>query len=255
MGVSGFFGKGNLSRLSAEIDLPDEIYAGSPVSFPVRVRNDRSFMPAFLIRVSFGEESVLFPVIYPKGSATAALAMTFPKRGLTSLGSITISSVFPFHFFTRYRQIRLDAEAIVFPKLRECSLDRLVHPPSGRGGEVTSTLVGSEGELHSVREYRYGDPRKYIHWKATARTGTYKTKEFVQQLYEPPIITFEELAVENLEERLSCVSFLIMKSFRNNLPVGLRIRRTLFDPRSQGMKEARRLKLSMLRELALYESG
>jgi uncharacterized protein (DUF58 family) len=106
----------------------------------------------------------------------------------------------------------------------------------------------------SIREYRYGDPKKYIHWKASARTGELKTKELSSLSHRPLIIDFENLPAADIEERISCVAYHIVRSFRLSIPVGLRISGKVYSPHGDRIKagEPGAGKLTMLKELALY---
>ena len=147
-------------------------------------------------------------------------------------------------------------EVIVFPAAKKCSLASLFSDEKRSRGETTTDRTGYEAEILSIREYRYGDPKKYIHWKATARTGELKTKELSSLSHRPLIIDFDNLAIEDIEERISCVTYHIIRSFRLNIPVGLRIGSTVYGtPDSRGgMGEPGSGKISMLKGLALYGS-
>ncbi|MCY7413570.1 MAG: DUF58 domain-containing protein [Salinibacterium sp.] len=45
-------------------------------------------------------------------------------------------------------------------------------------GNPTRDLSNSDVAFHALREYVPGDERRYIHWKSTARTGTYMVRQF-----------------------------------------------------------------------------
>jgi uncharacterized protein (DUF58 family) len=92
-----------------------------------------------------------------------------------------------------------------------------------------------------------GDPLKYIHWKATAKTGRLKTKELSSLAHRPVIIDFEKVSIANVEERISSVAYAIVQFTKKNIPVGLKINGNLYLPDVSSAH-----KLSMLRELALY---
>jgi uncharacterized protein (DUF58 family) len=45
-------------------------------------------------------------------------------------------------------------------------------------GNPTRDLSNSDVAFHALREYTPGDERRYIHWKSTAKTGTYMVRQF-----------------------------------------------------------------------------
>ena len=45
-------------------------------------------------------------------------------------------------------------------------------------GQPTRDLSNNDVSFHALREYIPGDERRYIHWKSTARTGTYMVRQF-----------------------------------------------------------------------------
>ena len=45
-------------------------------------------------------------------------------------------------------------------------------------GNPTRDLSNSDVSFHALREYVPGDERRYIHWKSTAKTGTYMVRQF-----------------------------------------------------------------------------
>ncbi|MEY2849651.1 MAG: hypothetical protein RI885_2318 [Actinomycetota bacterium] len=45
-------------------------------------------------------------------------------------------------------------------------------------GQSTRDLTSSDIAFHALREYTPGDEQRYIHWKSTAKTGTYMVRQF-----------------------------------------------------------------------------
>nr|WP_249776649.1 DUF58 domain-containing protein [Leifsonia sp. C5G2] len=45
-------------------------------------------------------------------------------------------------------------------------------------GSPTRDLTSSDIAFHALREYVPGDERRYIHWKSTAKTGSYMVRQF-----------------------------------------------------------------------------
>ncbi len=247
MGVSGFFGRGNLSRLDVDVEFPEEMFANTETLIRVKIFNNKRFMPAFLVRVKIKEIEVLFPFVNSNGFDLRNVTTSFSSRGEHRIDGVYISSVFPFSFFKRYRRIKKAFTVIVFPTPQRCDMISIMQHRKSSGKELHSTMTGYEPEVISVREYIKTDPLKYISWKASAKTGELKTKEMASSVQHPLIIDLEKIEIENIEKRISCVTYTIIRMLKNNMPVGLRINGRLLNPDT-----SKRHKLKMLGELALY---
>jgi len=248
MSISGIFGKSNLSKLNFTVDLPPEIYAETPFPLKITLTNNRKFLPAFLIRLTTDTFETLFPFTGARSSFSLYTGISFKKRGSQTIGNIRINSVFPFNFFTRFRDIHDTFNCIVFPVLKPCDLSSLYEDQKKKKGEKISDKIGNESDVISIREYVRGDPVKYIHWKATAKTGTLKTKELSAFTHRPIIIDFEKVPIENIEERISSIAYAIVQCCKKNIPIGLKINNNLYLP---DVSTAH--KIMLLKELALYQ--
>jgi uncharacterized protein (DUF58 family) len=248
MSISGIFGKTNLSKLNLTIEFPREVYAGSRVPVKVTMQNSRRLLPAFLIGLRSDRISALLPFTPSKGTSSVYTSVTFHERGLHTIENPSVYSVFPFNFFTRFKRLRQTYTITVLPRLKACDLASLYRKKNKSRGENTSDKIGYDSDIVSIREYVRGDPIKYIHWKATARTGKLKTKEHSSLSYQPVVIEFDRVLIRDVEERISCVAYTIVQLLRNNVPVGLKIEGHLYPP---DVTEVH--KLNMLKELAVYE--
>lgn len=247
MAVSGFFGRGNLRGIRATIDLPDEVYARRPLPIRVTLVNSRRFLPAFLIRVSLGETTVLFPFVDSHQQASRFIQWVFPQRGQIQFDRLYLSSVFPFNFFIRYADVSDDRTHLVFPEPQRWALLEETQRQPRHAGNQTSSRSGQEDDLIAVRDYVDGDPLKHINWKATARTDQLKTKQFAAPLAQPVILDLAKLPPADLETKLSWVTYAINRFIKHNVPVGLRLDGQSFPPGTH-----RTHKLRLLKELAVY---
>ncbi len=209
--------------------------------------NKRRYLPSFLIRVQAGDGSALFPYVPAGASEEKYIPLVAGQRGRRSLDVVTVSSAFPFSFFIRFRRIAALFEYIVFPEPKKCDFADFIERERRARGEASSDRAGYEGDLLSVRNYAQGDPMKYIHWKASAKSKELKTKELTSLSQQPVVIDFEKTGIRNREERISCITYLLLRLFRRNIPAGLRIRGLVFAPGTSASH-----KIAMIRELALY---
>ncbi len=251
MVLSGFLGRHNLTGVEVVFSMPDEVYAGTEFPLAVTLRNRRRFFPVFLMRVHMNGRVLVFPFVEAGREETLHIPWEFDCRGTYRLEGIRICSVFPFSFFTRCRTLSGTHEGVVFAKPKQCLLVQESAIAHRRiQGDRSLDSAGFDAEAISVRDYVYGDPLKYIHWKASARTGALKTKEFASLADEPVVVEFDRISIENIEERISCITGFILQMHRRGMPVGLQVGERLYRPAL-----TQQHKRSMLRELALYGSS
>ncbi len=245
MGISGIIGKINLSKIDVSLSLPEHIFAEETFPVCISIRNRKRFLPLFLIRVYINNSSVLIPYVDRKGKTEKILYMYIKDRGIHKVEKIKVCSVFPFNFFKRCVFKKVNREFIVYPSPKKCKYQENLYLKRKKGYS-TSQKKGYEGELISIKEYSYGDPLKYIHWKASAKTDSLKTKELSSEMSSPVILDINSIP-GNLEYKLSCLTYMVLKLYKSMIPFGLRINGKFLKP-----KHSEKHKRIILRELALY---
>jgi uncharacterized protein (DUF58 family) len=244
--VSGVFGKRNLAAVTVILEPPPEVYAGVKFPLAVVLHNERRRLPAFLLQVATDGGTALFPFVPARATVRGHVDCTLPERGPHRLAPAVVSSVFPFNFFVRRKRARGGRELIVFPRPRRSGLASVPPGANARRGEAETGRTGDGGDIISLRAYLAGDPLKHIDWKASARTGSLKTREHEAAAAPPVVIELDKIALP-LEARLSAAAFLILDLMRRRRPVGLKIGGRLHKP-----SLANGQKLRMLGELACY---
>ena len=106
------------------------------------------------------------------GGDTAELDARFliERRGIYELGTMRITTRFPFGLFEKSRTIESTANMTVLPAGADAG-DWLA-TAAGRFGEVPTGKRGPGEDFFGLREYRAGEDRRQIHWRSTARRGT-----------------------------------------------------------------------------------
>lgn len=245
--VSGIFGRHNLHGLDIDLEIPDEVFAKTEIPVGIRLLNQKKVMPAFLINAVVERQHVLFPFTAGRAEVKRYCDIRFGARGEHLIENIYVYSVFPFNFFTRYKKLKKTCKMIVFPQPQQCLVTHPAeHKSSGRG-EVSTLTVGYDADIISIRDYHPGDPIKYINWKSTAKTGTLKTKEFSTIQLQQVLIDFDKIDKQDLENKISCITYLILKCSKLSIPVGLIINGEKHQP-----AVSRNHKISLLRKLAVY---
>jgi uncharacterized protein (DUF58 family) len=251
--ASGVVGRRNLMRANASLRVPDEIYAGAQALLEVEIRNEDRLAPLFLISARVGDCSVFFPIVLPGEAARKSSVFTLPTRGeniLDESGEMEISSVYPFNFFTRYRQIELAPNArkiIVFPRPIDDGGARFIDESESDAAGV-SPVSDAESDIVGVRPYVEGDPMRRIHWKSSARTGRLNTRVYDSSSGSGRIIDLDAMTANGPERALSEASHELAVSIRSGEPMGILDDGVLYPPSPE-----RADKLAMLTRLALHE--
>jgi uncharacterized protein (DUF58 family) len=179
--VSGWLSEQVIGGLRVERSVPRAVTVGRDLRMTYRVRNVRTRLPCMAVELKErGLANPAFVAHVPTGdSATARSHNSFVRRGIYPLGTLTLSTSFPFGLFLKERDVEIPAEVVVWPRT-----DRAVRAPSPGGGRVPRLGVaargsaGSRGEYRSLREYRPGDDRKDIHWRSSARMREPVVREY-----------------------------------------------------------------------------
>lgn len=122
---------------------------------------------------------VYFTFVGPRSSAGADLEITFPRRGHYTQDSFTLATRFPFSFLIKSRKVSLERDLLVYPALLEA--DDFLELLPMITGEFLSFVRGRGSELYRIREHTPQDPGRFVDWKATAKTGSLKVREFTRE--------------------------------------------------------------------------
>src|SRR3954467_6222890 len=123
--------------------------------------------------------SIYFPFIAPHSSSSADLELKFPKRGRHVQEGLGISTRFPFSFLTKTRRVPLQRELVVYPSVDPTEDFFDVLPLIA--GEFEAFVRGRGYDLYRIREYLPEDSARNVDWKATAKTGALKVREFTRE--------------------------------------------------------------------------
>ncbi|HET6384795.1 MAG TPA: DUF58 domain-containing protein [Armatimonadota bacterium] len=174
------------------------VMSGETVEFPIEVEN-RGFLPRFQIRLRAAlppgltaegarRDSALFAgppvrgserssegeiaVIPGKGRAIGICLARTLRRGLFSIGPVTITHMDPLQLAQVTRLAPFRQEAIVYPRPLGVPLSTLLGGDL-MGSERTARSRGSAdgSDFFGIRPYRMGDEWRRIHWPSTARAG------------------------------------------------------------------------------------
>lgn len=185
--VSGLVARLTLNGLQLRLALPDRLFAGQTVRARVGIRNSKrwtathgvSLRPVRDLEGGLAMEEAWFPILRPGEELVASLKASFERRGQYKEGRVILSTRFPFGLSERRRELHLSEDTIVYPDVTptvrsDAIVDELEARSLGRS-------AGESQDLYRIRPALAEDGARYLHWKASARTGGLWVREYARE--------------------------------------------------------------------------
>jgi uncharacterized protein (DUF58 family) len=144
-------------------------------------------------------ESAYFPYIPAAAELTAELELCFPHRGRYQQNSFGLATRFPFAFLTKTRRVALAREILVYPPVE--TTDEFFEVIPLITGAFESFARGRGDDLYLIREYMPEDSARHVDWKATAKSGSLKVREFSREDERKLRIVFDNPGPETVSEQ------------------------------------------------------
>lgn len=170
--VSSWLSEQVIRELDVERLVPRAVTVGREMRVTYAVTNHKPRVPTMSMEISEAglPNRAFVGHVAPGATVHARSVNTFVRRGVHRLGTVTLSTGFPFGLFLKERDLEIPGEIVVWPRT-----DRPVPVPAPGGGRVprsgvtTRGAAGQRGEYRSLRTYRPGDDPRDIHWRSSAR--------------------------------------------------------------------------------------
>lgn len=156
------------------------VVVGEPASGVITVANPtrRRLLGAKAeIPIGRGIAEVALPSLSRATSFAHEFVVPTIRRGVVRIGPVRTVRADPVGLVRREVVWTDSAELFIHPRT-------IGIPSTSTGfirdleGNPTRDLSNSDVSFHALREYTPGDERRYIHWKSTAKTGTYMVRQF-----------------------------------------------------------------------------
>jgi uncharacterized protein (DUF58 family) len=128
---------------------------------------------------SIFEGAAYFPYIPAGSELKADLDLRFDRRGRYQQKTFGLATRFPFAFLTKTRQVPLVREIMVYPRVEPA--DEFFEVLPMITGEFETFTRGRGDDLYLIREYTPEDSARHVDWKATAKSGSLKVREFSRE--------------------------------------------------------------------------
>jgi uncharacterized protein (DUF58 family) len=109
----------------------------------------------------------------------------FTERGRYRFGPLRLVTRFPFGLVRRSRSFGQPATITVCPRLGRMTAMWRSLVRRGPLGARRTRMAGVRGsEFHSLRDWRAGDSRRWIHWRTSARRGDLMVRQFEEERHD-----------------------------------------------------------------------
>lgn len=188
--LNGWITFNMLKRTRVERRVPPHAMAGEVVTAEIILHNRKRWIAGWLMAVRDRitgpheqlEADVLFARVPARSTRSAVYHLRLMQRGTYELGPVLVSTRFPLGLVERSLMFEAPDQLIVFPRVgrltpewkRRCGIsDELVHRRDTKRGTF-------EDDFHRMREYRWGDNPRAIHWRTSARQNQLMIREYHQ---------------------------------------------------------------------------
>ncbi|TWT20090.1 DUF58 domain-containing protein [Luteimonas marina] len=148
------------------------------------------------LRVECGGQAAVLSL--DDGAGEAVLSLPTATRGWLDPGRLRISTTRPLGLARAWAYAWSDAPLLVYPA-PEAGGPPL---PSGAGDSLHSRLQPAGDDVHHLRDWRRGDSRRAVAWKASARRDALLVREFEQPLGADIVLDWRALAALRHEDRI-----------------------------------------------------
>ena len=188
--VSHLLPRWALRTVAGRIHVPPWVNQGDPAEVRVLLRNPGA-AAVRMLELDVGIEGALDAstrvsalLVHLASGAERELALHTPplRRGRHRIGPLSARTGFPLGLAFAAQAIESAGETIwVYPRLFDVGFLAVSGGQFLQMGDAISPRSAGQEEFAGVREYRHGDSRRHVHWRASARLGELVVKEFTRE--------------------------------------------------------------------------
>jgi uncharacterized protein (DUF58 family) len=262
--LSGFLSGLNFRFLRMTVRIPSHCFAGEPFPISLQVRNEKRFFPSLSIQFdqhsatwftsadegTFRFSSFYIPVIRSQAHVSQTGQAMLTKRGRYTMNKLKASSRYPFGFFLKHRSYDVEGECICYPEI--IPQERMNVSIADIQGTSERFERGVGYDLYTIRDYVPSDSTRHVHWKASAKTATLKTREYAAEETRRVVLLFDRFGqqgdVEKFEQLVSQTASIAFHFIKSGIEVAL-----VSDDWRSGHGSSDTVLESMLQYLALVK--
>jgi uncharacterized protein (DUF58 family) len=142
------------------------------------------------------------------------------KRGLFDINKLELFTLQPLGLAKAWSTISLRERVLIYPTPRGHSLQNNYMAADGVAGGQTKQMTD---QPHHIREFKTGDSRRQIAWKASARTGNLQVREYESAQSEQLVLDWHTLQALPYEQKIEQLCLWVMQADQKNLSYALHL--------------------------------
>jgi uncharacterized protein (DUF58 family) len=198
----------NMKGLMLHVSHVHPLFVNKTENMDVVLSNKKKFIPSYSLNLFMSERArgrTYFPEIAGSASKSGSIPVVYKKRGIYKYGDFSIESSFPFIFLSDSVLCGIDGEILVYPEIKD--IDEILPEITGESYELSHVKTGISDEFSMIREFRYGDNWRSIHWKASAKASKLMVMEYTADEPRKLTVILDNLLPHNPESFEKAVSF------------------------------------------------
>jgi uncharacterized protein (DUF58 family) len=198
----------NMRGLVLQVSHGYPLFVNKPENMSVVLSNKKRFIPSYSLNVFMSDRArgyTYFPEIAALTSKSGSITVVYKKRGIYKYGDFSIESSFPFIFLSDTVLCWIEGEILVYPEIKE--IDGMLPEIAGKSYELSPVKIGIGDEFSMIREFRYGDNWRSIHWKASAKASKLMVMEYTADEPRKLTVILDNLLPHDPESFEKAVSF------------------------------------------------
>ena len=227
--LSGFLSGLNFRYVRTDVRIPATCFAGErfPISF--QIRNEKRVFPSFSFNIEpsqinpFGFPAFYIPLVRAQSPVIQSGHAMLARRARYFMKEARAISRYPFGFFAREKNFPVDAECMCYPEI--IPQERMDFSVLDIQGSTQRFERGLGNDLYTIRDYMPSDSARHVHWKASAKTATLKTREYAAEESWRIALAFDRFGypddVEKLEQLVSYTASLAYHLTNDGIEVSL----------------------------------
>lgn len=215
----------NFSQLRFFSKAHQQGYAGDDLHFPIQITAEKMHYDINLHFSDLTINSRVEKITHcPQGSQEMNLVYKSGKRGKHALGRVTVFSEYSLGIFKSKTILDFGHFAIIYPKPKsliagQYQLSAQPDEPSIDSYQ-TSTIVGTD-DFSELKSFVRGESRARTAWKQLAKGQGHYSKHYQASQGQLKWLKLNEMPSNDVEMKLSYLSFLVNELTATNQPFGL----------------------------------